>query len=772
MPSLLDGLSRPDRWSMRAYAEVSRAWERYAHRGDAPEWVRALGVADRVQRMPPGRAITDVRLRGGADLEAADISSAIGEALSEMGTRGAPKTYRDNAGGVGAATPNSLRQRQNTGVDPYRAREFSRTNEWTRAATNKLTGRVARAERSVGPLDPAKPYDETLRARIAWLVENPNPKMESWRSFIQPPVEDVIVLGKGGWEYVANWRGWPTALNYFDAAYMQVVPAWDGTSIAAPRYAYGMNPGTMVGLRNDECTLILLTPTTYRREGMGYVETLKNSIESDAAGNEFIRGMLKKYPPPGWLDLGPMATNKQVRSVAERLVSDILGTGGLLVTGGHKDAKFQSLWNGTSKDNELMAWSIYFARKIAAVFGISPQDFGITLDINKASSETQENMSMEDGYKAILLLVEEYVNREIVVRFGYPELINLVFRFKELTLKDRAKQARLVKDLMGDVPAVMVNEARRELDLPPLELGNAIYINTSTGLVPVIGEDAEAARERMASSAGTTDEEAAAGAEGEAAPKTAAGKDNKKKAASLVMRRYDPEGWRAPLEDQAVADLHVVLAEQRAEAGALVRDYLWLAASVRRTRDPDGVAHAGDVRDAYRLAGQMLARDPEAIGLWADELRTHAARAAYGYHVQTAGLDGELGPRPERLRSRALGKALSTRLGAVLVASAPAYAVTPEGAADVVRGVIDTWVQNTGWRVGRRILQEAARASLHAFLVRHPRLDGDFVVWQAGCGCQEDGAIVGRTAALSLVLDRSCGGTHDVVPLEYRGGHS
>lgn len=424
--------------------------------------------------------------------------------------RAAPRTALRVSDQVGAAL---FRFPQRRGVLPENARHFADTNEFFRAGLNRLKDRVARAERSVEPIDPERPYSRRLQARITWLIENPNPSLASFRTFIEPVVEDLLVLGKGGWENVRNWRGWPLALYPFNAAYMRVNGDWDGTDPRMPRYFWTPVPRKAVPLANDDVTLMLLNPATHRPEGLSPLDTLQASIEADAAANQFIRSMLERYPPPGWLELGNNAGPVQVNAVREKMQTDVLGHGGMLITGGLSDAKFTSLWSGTSRDNELQAWSIYFARKICAVLGVSPQDVGVTFDINRATGETQTDISEESGYESLLNVVNETINREVVAKFGNPEEINLHFQFRHLTLKRREREVEMAGKLTGGVPFTLLNEARDVARLPPLELGNAVYAMTASGPVPFIGDDARAYRRQMAEElAALADEQAQDGA--------------------------------------------------------------------------------------------------------------------------------------------------------------------------------------------------------------------------------------------------------------------
>lgn len=429
---------------------------------------------------------------------------------TNLALRADPKTHLDDAQRIGAALS---RLPQRRGVLPEQARQFARRNEWCRAAINRLKDRVARAERVVAPLDPAKPYARDVQARLTYLVENPNPRGDSWRAFIEPVLEDLLTLGKGGWEYVPNWRGWPVALFPFDAAFMTIDPRWDGDP-KQPRYFWTPGPARSLGFRNDELTMLVLNPSTDRPDGLSPIDVLQESVEADAATSRFVRDMLEKQPPPGWLDLGPAAGRRVVDAVREKLATDVLGHGGMLVTGGLEQPRFTSLWSGTSRDQELQAWSIYFARKICAVYGISPQELGLTMDVNRATADSQQDVSDESGYMSLLELVQEYVNREVLGKFGMPERLNLGFRFRALTQAQRERKLRYASAMTAGLPVATYNEARAEADLPPLPLGNAVYVASGRGPIAMLGPDAAAyRRQAVEETAALADQDAQVGGE-------------------------------------------------------------------------------------------------------------------------------------------------------------------------------------------------------------------------------------------------------------------
>ena len=144
---------------------------------------------------------------------------------------------------------------------------------------------------------------------------------------------------------------------------------------------------------------------------------------------------------------------------------------------------------------------MYLVRKIAAVYGISPQDLGLTMDVNRATSETQMEMTEDRGLRPLLALVQDYFTREIVwdESFGGTKN-NLAFRFTRLNIKESMSKANINKLALAGMPWKSVNEARLDEGRAPLgEIDdesnpyNKLMANTPPGLVLL--EDIPTARE-------------------------------------------------------------------------------------------------------------------------------------------------------------------------------------------------------------------------------------------------------------------------------------
>lgn len=144
-----------------------------------------------------------------------------------------------------------------------------------------------------------------------------------------------------------------------------------------------------------------------------------------------------------------------------------------------------------------MEWQVYLVRKITAVFGLSPQDLGITFDVNRSTSEVQNEQSDDRGIRPLLKLIQDQLTREIVWddAFGGPGN-NLAFRFTHLNLRETLQHARIQEIQLARVPSRSVNEIRVEQGLEPWgpEFDEPMMV-TPTGAVRLT--DVPTARELM-----------------------------------------------------------------------------------------------------------------------------------------------------------------------------------------------------------------------------------------------------------------------------------
>ena len=405
-------------------------------------------------------------------------------------------------------------------------RRWAQSNEWIRTAIDLRRSQVSSNDWDVVPIDTRQEFSPELQAQLLNLFMLPNPKGDSFRTLIEPAIEDLLVLDAGCIEIVRTARGLPTQLYAANGADIRIDPAWDGGDPNSPRYHWFPNGRWAKGLANEDLVYMMTRPASYRVIGLSTLEILQSTIESDLQAAEYNRGLVTRAAPAGVLNLGEDVTGEQVDAFRAYYEAEVSGRSATAIMGGAKSIQ----WMGFGQNNremQFMQWQLYLVRKIAAVFGLAAQDLGITGDLNRATAEVQQELSEDRGLRPLMLLVEEYINREIVgsfVRhaakkryysgewdiktyrraialsmldgrddrslkvfkeFSEANLGNLHFNYRVATGRSRREIREDIKVFLNELPIWTINEARGELNLDPIKGGDQILIPTNLGPVPL-----------------------------------------------------------------------------------------------------------------------------------------------------------------------------------------------------------------------------------------------------------------------------------------------
>jgi len=369
-------------------------------------------------------------------------------------------------------------------------RNWAEHSEWVRAAVNIRKTQVSGAEWDIVPFDDKEKWDKGLQQEIRDLFDQPNAAVESFRSFIEPIVEDLLVLDSGIIEKERTLGGRVVFLHGVDAALVKVSTLWDGDPDEA-RYWWCPDPLTEIPFKNSDMVYMMVNPRTYRVVGLAPLETLKQTIDAEILGSNFNARMVTSAAPDGILDLGEGARQENVDAFKSYWLAEVAGRESMGFIGGTRNAKYIPFRASSNRDMQFLEWQNYLVRKIAAVFGLSPQDFGLTFDINRATGETQQELSEDRGLRPTLGLTQDYLTREIVWDKSYGgKKNNLAFRFVRLNLKESMSKASINKLALAGMPWKSVNEARTDdgreaLGDPDSEENpfNKLMANTPLGVV-------------------------------------------------------------------------------------------------------------------------------------------------------------------------------------------------------------------------------------------------------------------------------------------------
>jgi phage portal protein BeeE len=365
-------------------------------------------------------------------------------------------------------------------------RHWAEHSEWVAGAINIRRSQISSAEWGIVPFDNTKPHSKRLAKRLSDLLTKPNPAVDGFRGLIEPVVEDILTLDAGSVELVRNLRGDLVELWPVDGGEVRVNALWDGNP-DEPRY-YWYPTGAMTQMAswlNNDFIYMISRPRSYSPVGLSNLETLKLTIEAELYGHEYNRRQVEGAAPDGVLNLGEGVTRDQVREFQAFFESEVAGKGALGFIGGTKGADWIP-FRQNNRDMQFLEWQIYLVRKIAVVFGLSPQDLGVTFDVNRSTSETQLQISEDRGLRPLMALIQDYLTNEVVwdPTFGGSDN-NLAFRFTALNLKETTAKANINSMALAGVPWKTVNEARLEDGREPLadEQYDNLMMVTPTGAV-------------------------------------------------------------------------------------------------------------------------------------------------------------------------------------------------------------------------------------------------------------------------------------------------
>ena len=372
-------------------------------------------------------------------------------------------------------------------------RKFADENEWVRAAVNLRRQQVSRANISVSPKNPAKRYDKKTQYKTEALLDQPNEFRTTYDELMGAMTEDLIVLDRGCLSKDMTVAREPVGLYYEDGGAIKVYANWSGDP-DEPRYLWDEPGGRVkVPLRNDELICMAANPASYRL-CLSPIAVLFNTIQADLNATKNAMRMVDFKPPPQMIQIQG-ASPTQLAKVRDKYEAEIAGEKQVFWIGGNGPAQvFPLVWS--AKDQQFLEWQLYMARKICAILQCSPQQLGITFDINKATAETQQDIFEDIGKIPLLLLIEGYLNREILGDFAPPlpngrvnlDALNLRIFFPEISEADRMLHAERAVQIgstaLAGLPSMTLNMILEMWGEEPVAGGNTFYAPMSMTPVP------------------------------------------------------------------------------------------------------------------------------------------------------------------------------------------------------------------------------------------------------------------------------------------------
>ncbi len=426
---------------------------------------------------------------------------AIAERMGQLLTRarGAapsrrPPTYSiGNGAGAGIVPYRGLVGHGN--VELYRA--FARRNPWVRSAVNIRNNQISTAEWDVLPQDPTKSWSSRLQKQLKELFETPNTD-DGFDSFMMQVNEDLLVLDGGCFEKDRSLDGVIRRLWPVNAGEVKVNLNWDGDPRDDRYYWYPGHEREWTW-RERDFVMERLNPNTQLPTGIAPLETLMAVMEAITTADEYNLRNMRGAAPDGMLDLGEGVNGNQVLDFQRFWLADVAGKGAMAIVGGTKGANFIR-FRENNREMQYAEYQVFLVRMIAACFGLSPQDLGLTMDINRANADQQAEMTDDRGHKPMLNTVQSYLTRKVVWDPGFGGRDNnLRFAFKALNMKESRQRAELGEKALAGMAWKKVDEQRIGDGLPPMggKFGDMIVMQVANGIVYIDPDDIPSSREYL-----------------------------------------------------------------------------------------------------------------------------------------------------------------------------------------------------------------------------------------------------------------------------------
>lgn len=331
-------------------------------------------------------------------------------------------------------------------------RRAARSVHVARICVTVLKEKVTKTEWVVRPKDPMADA-EPLRKQIdvvQKLLDKPNRNGDTWRSFIDKSVEDLLVLDAVAWEKTRYPNGELAELYQVDASTIHPVfneygqqdisiplDTTDGEEVLPVSYLQVLNYSqyggpesgdiTAAWPKKDFCYFHMHPQGSLEGFGFGLspiesvLSVVTNILNADNFnGTYFEEGGF----PPIILQLVGQMNERDLEATREYLLGELEGRFHRpAILAGQSEAKVLNLKDLTQRDMQFMEYTLFLAKLMSAAYGLSPQDIGLTDAVgSKNVAETQKDLSEEKGYSSILNLLKEQINLIIRDDFGFDKI--------------------------------------------------------------------------------------------------------------------------------------------------------------------------------------------------------------------------------------------------------------------------------------------------------------------------------------------------------------
>jgi HK97 family phage portal protein len=341
---------------------------------------------------------------------------------------------------------------------PSELRSLARRCETLRAAIILIKESVASVPFNLA-LKQDSPSARRAIERAELILHDPNEGKETIRGLIRRVMEDLLVLDAGALEVRYAMDGMPRYLDWIPGDEIRLAQAWKPGTVPSPAY-FRIRMGQVVSSYEQNELIYFVRDCQPSGYGLSPVDVLKNAAESIIKGQTYNREYFDRGTlVDGILNL-PELNEDELRSFRRYWNAMIQGKKHVFAMTNARDARWLPL-RQTNKDMEFHQHLLWLSRLVCMIYGISPQDIGLTHDINRATAAVMDRMSIRRGIRPWLMLIKERFEEEIF-RHIHPD-IELIWQ--GIDKEDALTQSKIYQIATGGRAWMDPDEVRAEMGL-------------------------------------------------------------------------------------------------------------------------------------------------------------------------------------------------------------------------------------------------------------------------------------------------------------------
>lgn len=341
-------------------------------------------------------------------------------------------------------------------ITPRMLRNLSKANPFVAIAISKLKQRVAKTPWIFKAKDEKK--QKQLQKKIdalTALFKKPNNQNDTFRTLLVKTVDDILVFDQGVWEKVKNMKGEIVYLfhvpgytiyanrddfgDFKEAAYLQYVDSANSIPIT--------EKNANAEFAQDDLMIFQANPSSEMDEIDRGISPVEQIISTIVAGIQALLYNTSTFSesalPPAIINLKGVPT-AELTAFKQAFEAQLKGNphANAYTNAEVMDAKLLRPSNQEMQFYELNLW---LARVVISAFDLSPQDFGLTMDVNKSTSESQDKLSKEGGIATYLDVISEEINGDFMEDMALtdPDFAEIEFTWHIEDKVDPLKQAQI-----------------------------------------------------------------------------------------------------------------------------------------------------------------------------------------------------------------------------------------------------------------------------------------------------------------------------------------